>query len=790
MKALQHYLQSNPTINALCYIPLNMTALLCIAENGINTLPKTQTEMYYKFIEMTIVHFIKKYEKSNTIVNIVKLFDPYDKMFLELVMLAYKALKTDKIVFTLPEIKEGCPNLTMTSSNWNGLGLLKAVQYFSAEMGNDQVTFHFLHFSMQEYMAAWYISTLSDSKQIKILQKTFWEHRYYNTWIMYVGITKGSSFALRHFLSGNQFQLYSKLFKTSKLHVSNKYLKHKMKCLHLFQCLVEADKEDIIESVKQLFESKYIYLSNQTLLPSDLNTLGFFLIRSINKEWDELNLSNCNIGSNGSNILCDTFLDKDVHCVVTIKMVNFSYNQLDFLSLTRLFDLFTSWHTTEIIITDDTLLDNITDIKMIEDIVLQSSALTLVFIGSYLFSKDLQSSKVLHILSNTNNIKSMYLLDCSWKSNNIEILDLLTLLKNQKLHKVRIIGSFFNEFFIITLASILLNSKNFVNMFVYDPTMSDQIANDISSVILTSYKDISGVMLIVSSTKVQGIVNTCSLSSELSALELFNLNLYTRYLTNKTFPWTQKCNAEHNESIAVDTFVALLLKMNIDSQLKLGILEGETLIAHNIGFVKLLVYPTDCVSVIYLSDCDVTEYDSIIRKCANIYVFQKTQLQMACLRSETHQLAGAAQFITTLRSITTLKTIEITNFKITDQVASDLANILNFNIQLQELHINGNNLQPLGAIKIAKALQNISSLTVFSIYNNSINDEAADDIAAVIMRNTNLQQLNICSNNFKPSSTAKIARALEGIFTFTKLYIGDINTDEATKSIATVISNS
>ena len=84
----------------------------------------------------------------------------------------------------------------MTTSNWNGLGLLKAVQYFCAEMGNDRVTFHFLHFSIQEYMAAWYISTLSDSKQIKLLQKTFWEHRYYNTWIMYVGITKGSSFPL------------------------------------------------------------------------------------------------------------------------------------------------------------------------------------------------------------------------------------------------------------------------------------------------------------------------------------------------------------------------------------------------------------------------------------------------------------------------------------------------------------------------------------------------------------------------------------------------------------------
>ena len=106
-----------------------------------------------------------------------------------------------------------------------------------------------------------------------------------------------------------------------------------MEYLHLFQCLVEAKKENISESLTQLFQHSQIDISNQTLLPSDLNALAFFLIRSINKKWDVLDFSNCNIGSNGINILCDRFLDKDVRCIVTIKMVNFSYNQLNMSSL-------------------------------------------------------------------------------------------------------------------------------------------------------------------------------------------------------------------------------------------------------------------------------------------------------------------------------------------------------------------------------------------------------------------------------------------------------------------------
>ena len=60
VEALQLYLKSNPTINALCYIPLNMTILLCLSIKGINNLPKTQTELYKNFIEMTVIRFLQR----------------------------------------------------------------------------------------------------------------------------------------------------------------------------------------------------------------------------------------------------------------------------------------------------------------------------------------------------------------------------------------------------------------------------------------------------------------------------------------------------------------------------------------------------------------------------------------------------------------------------------------------------------------------------------------------------------------------------------------------------------
>ena len=820
VKAVQHYLQSNPTINALCYIPLNMTILLCLVEDGIDRLPKTQTEMYKRFIETTIIRFIKKYENHDTIINIAELPHPYDKLLTELAKFAYKALKTDKIVFTLPEIKKGCPNLTMTSSNWNGLGLLKAVQCYSKEIGNDQVTLHFLHFSIQEYMAAWYISTLSDRKQIKLLQNTFWEHRYYNTWIMYVGITGRCTFALRHFLSGNRFQLYSKFFGASK--VSIKFLKHKIKCLHLFQCLVEADKVDSVkqlESVKELFQNNQIDLSNQTLLPSDLNTLGFFLIRSINKEWDELNLSNCRIGSNGSNVLCDRLLDKDVRCIVTIKMVNFSYNQLDFSSFMRLFGLFNSWHTSEVIITDDASLEKTTDQK-IEDIVLQSSTLVLVHITSWLFCKNAELSKIRHILSNTTNIESVYLLNCTWRYDS----EVLALLRKQKLNKVRIIGSF-NLIFLLflennlikTLASILLNSNDSVNMFVYSPTMPDEIADDISNLILSSNKDISGVMLIVSSSKVQGMVNTCSLSNELSALEIFNLSTYIRYLNTKMCPWSLESNSDNKDVIF--TFIELLHKTDSDWKLKVLLWENNTLIAHNAKFKSFDKFKHFTNNNIYLSSCDVSEpqYDAISGTCSSLHILNSPEcVEMLHAKLSHNQFVSKEMFIycnieyDLMNSLIEFLSHDHFNISAVLVVNGILVGIhpnselialafqlqplpiaaaISYNTELKEIDISENNFVTASIRKIMKALQGIDTLKKLCLSSNNITGEAADDIAAAISSNIKLQEIYISENYLLTAGVRKIMKALQGINTLRKLCLNNNNiTGEVADDIAAVVS--
>jgi len=149
---LQDYLKRNPTINALCYIPLNMTILLCLWESEIENLPVTQTEMYRKFIEMTVIRFLEKNNKANfnaagfTLSNLPH---PHNTLFEELSQFAFEALTCDKLVFELTELQRICPSLTASPSNYNGLGLLNSFTYLDG--GHKIVTYHFLHFSIQEH---------------------------------------------------------------------------------------------------------------------------------------------------------------------------------------------------------------------------------------------------------------------------------------------------------------------------------------------------------------------------------------------------------------------------------------------------------------------------------------------------------------------------------------------------------------------------------------------------------------------------------------------------------------
>ena len=438
---LEAYLEKNSFINSLCYIPHNMTILICLykefLENEIEEssenrskefledknimFPKSQTEMNEQFIWITISRFLRKQNKALTVRSLRDLPKPYKQQFKILCKLAFRLLGKGRIVFSDDDIKHYV--------DWSDLGLLKTVKHSSYLKPTPVVSYNFLHFSLQEYLAAYYVTSLSQVKQISILNDNLWNSRYINSWIMYAGLTKGASFALRHVLTGRAFIFHSLIVKPKG--IAYETVSDKIKCLHLFQCFLEAGDDKMCQKVGNSLLDKDIDLSNTTLLPKDMHTLCFFLIRSTNKQWKKLDLSNCYMGDDGCNTLTNLLLGND-NTNMHIKILSLSNNHLTSRSIPAIFKLVQKLSIEELTVTDNSF-DNATIFSVIFTLIIQHD-----FVQEMLLSikANKDSLSVLTIncknllipqvksLQNTNNISNLYL----WNTN-LMLNDLLMLLK-------------------------------------------------------------------------------------------------------------------------------------------------------------------------------------------------------------------------------------------------------------------------------------------------------------------------------------------------------------------------
>ena len=83
--------------------------------------------------------------------------------------------------------------------------------------------------------------------------------------------------------------------------------------------------------------------------------------------------------------------------------------------------------------------------------------------------------------------------------------------------------------------------------------------------------------------------------------------------------------------------------------------------------------------------------------------------------------------------------LHVNSNSITKTAADDIAAVVLGNSKLQVLNLGDNNFQTAGVIKIAKALQSVSSLTDFYL----------DKTASAILHNRNLQKLDLDGNFIK-----------------------------------------
>ena len=302
-KQLQDYLKCQPIINGLVYVPLHLAILIYLFKIQ-SKLPETLTEMNESFILHTIYRSLTKNELTSTdlvtvVVSLKDLPENITKVIKALSKLAFTGLQNDKLVFSYGEIKANCSEIENDIPGaLNGFGLLQVVQHFPKTGAGVTVSFNFLHFTMQEYLASLYVSTtIPYEQQLSLMKETFWINKYNFMWMMYVGINGTNSQIFMQFLYKAQpGEDIMNLVLLSSIQSD------RLKCLHLFQCFMEAKSETVPKEISSIFHNNEINFHGLRLLPHHVSSLILY-ISKYSIQLKSLNLRDCHIGDVGMSML-------------------------------------------------------------------------------------------------------------------------------------------------------------------------------------------------------------------------------------------------------------------------------------------------------------------------------------------------------------------------------------------------------------------------------------------------------------------------------------------------------
>ena len=167
-----------------------MAILLYLYKLGI-ALPKNSTELYHHFICSTICRHLSKFAKplTHNITDLTDLPESYNRIIQQLSKLSLEALNSNKLVFTLDELTAACPDIVTIPGAINGFGLLQTMQHFG--LYAKTMTLNFIHFTIQEFLAAHYIVHLPPNEELEVIEANFWNDTHFNMFSLYISLTKG-----------------------------------------------------------------------------------------------------------------------------------------------------------------------------------------------------------------------------------------------------------------------------------------------------------------------------------------------------------------------------------------------------------------------------------------------------------------------------------------------------------------------------------------------------------------------------------------------------------------------
>ena len=186
---LKTQVHDNPVVRSILHTPINV-AIVCLIFFHYSTLPKTLTELYTKLCLRLILRYIVTRTPNEGQVEKLQLLDNLptgiSEQFSQLCQVAYEGMENEKIIFTSQDLAE----FGIAEDELHGMGLLLIAP--TTSVAGREKSYNFLHLTLQEFCAAWFISKLSTEEQVKCMSMCIchYQEQFIMVWRFYSGITK------------------------------------------------------------------------------------------------------------------------------------------------------------------------------------------------------------------------------------------------------------------------------------------------------------------------------------------------------------------------------------------------------------------------------------------------------------------------------------------------------------------------------------------------------------------------------------------------------------------------
>ena len=267
LSGIEKYLSCYPQIHAAMYIPLNAAIVVEVyrrSRTGECIIPKTMTQLYTALSQTFLIRYLQEHPvHGKTKWNIHNFSDlPSDvyEHFLQLSEVAYCSITNNqKLVFSSEDLPQSLETL----------GFMQSVPELYV---NESFSHNFLHLTIQEYLAAVYITHLSPEEQLELFEEC--EGGLFEVVMRFVaGLTKFSgipSDSIRALL-GNPTEYadnYPQYYVKSDYTVNS----------HSVNLMFETHDPDTINAI--LGSGKTVEFVDEDLQPFDYYCLGYCIAHS------------------------------------------------------------------------------------------------------------------------------------------------------------------------------------------------------------------------------------------------------------------------------------------------------------------------------------------------------------------------------------------------------------------------------------------------------------------------------------------------------------------------------